>query len=73
MAAPLPEGRVTYADGTEATTEQMAADVVEFLTWAADPHVEARKRLGLAVISYLVVLTLLMWFAYKRVWRGVKH
>jgi cytochrome c1 len=73
MAAPLPEGRVTFADGTEATTEQMAADVVEFLTWAADPHMEERNRTGFAVISYLVVLSLLLWFAYKRVWRGVKH
>ncbi len=73
MAAPLPEGRVQYADGTEATTEQMAADVVEYLTWAAEPHAEARKRTGLAVLAYLSILTLLLWFAYKAVWKGVKH
>jgi cytochrome c1 len=73
MAAPLPEGRVEFADGTPATTEQMAADVVEFLTWASDPHAEARKRLGLVVIAYLSILSVLLWFAYKAVWKGVKH
>jgi cytochrome c1 len=73
MAAPLPEGRVIYADETEATPEQMAEDVVEFLTWAADPHMETRKRLGLVTIAYLGMLTILLWFAYKGVWRGVKH
>jgi cytochrome c1 len=73
MAPPLPEGRVTFADETAATTEQMAEDVVEFLTWAADPHMESRKRLGLVVIGYLSVLTLLLWLTYKRIWRNVKH
>ncbi|MGD2132669.1 MAG: cytochrome c1 [Maricaulaceae bacterium] len=73
MAPPLPPDRVFYEDGTEATTEQMAEDVVEFLTWAAEPHAEARKRLGFIVIGYLSILTILLWFSYKALWRGVKH
>ncbi len=73
MAPPLPEGRVIYADGTQATTEQMAEDVVELLTWAADPHTEQRKRTGIVVLAYLAVLTILMWLSYKRLWRDVKH
>ena len=73
MAPPLPEGRVIYADGTEATTEQMSEDVAEFLTWAADPHTEGRKRLGAIVIAYLAILSVLLWFSYKRLWRNVKH
>jgi ubiquinol-cytochrome c reductase cytochrome c1 subunit len=72
MAPPLPDNRVEYADGTEATNEQMAEDVVEFLTWVADPHTEGRKRLGLAVLAYLTILTVLLWLSYKRLWRDVK-
>src|SRR5690606_23796356 len=41
MAPPLVDGRLDYADGTEATVEQMANDVTEFLAWAANPHMEA--------------------------------
>ena len=37
MPQPLQDGQVTYADGTPATVEQMAHDVVTFLAWAANP------------------------------------
>ncbi len=33
-----------------------AKDVTAFLAWAADPHMEARKRLGLQVMIFLLVL-----------------
>lgn len=62
-----------YADGTTATVEQMAEDVVVFLEWAADPKMEQRKQLGLGVMVFLFVLTMLLYVAYKQVWRGVKH
>ena len=73
MATPLSDGRVEYADGTPATVEQMAKDVTEFLAWSADPKMEARKSLGFAVMLYLAILTILLWFAYRTVWRNVKH
>lgn len=73
MMAPLPEDRVIYEDGTAATPEQMAEDVAEFLTWAADPHTEVRKRMGFKVIIYLGILTILLWFSYRQIWRDVKH
>ena len=57
MAKPLAEGSVSYADGTEATESQMAKDVTTFLTWASEPHLEARHQIGLKVIMYLIVLT----------------
>jgi ubiquinol-cytochrome c reductase cytochrome c1 subunit len=66
-------GAVTYADGTPATKEQMAKDVTAFLTWAADPHMEARKSMGLQVLIYLLILSVLLYIAFKQVWRGVKH
>jgi ubiquinol-cytochrome c reductase cytochrome c1 subunit len=73
MAAPLSDDLVEYADGTPATTEQMAKDVTEFLAWAADPKMEVRKKTGLATMIYLFILSILMWLSYRHVWRNVKH
>ncbi len=73
MAPQLFQDRVIYDDGTEATPEQLAEDVVTFLAWAAEPHQEARKRLGFNVLIYLTILAVLLWFSYKQIWRNVKH
>jgi cytochrome c1 len=73
MPPPLAEGAVPYADGTETTVEQYATDVATFLQWAADPHMEQRKRLGVVVMFFLLAMSILLYLAYKQVWRGVKH
>ena len=73
MAAPLSDDLVEYADGTPATVEQMAKDVTEFLAWTSDPKMENRKSTGLATMLYLLILTILMYLSYKRVWRNVEH
>jgi cytochrome c1 len=62
---------VTYADGTEATVAQMAGDVTTFLTWAAEPTLEARKQSGLKVMLFLIVLTALLFATKRRVWAPV--
>jgi len=72
MIAPLNEGQVTYSDGTTATVDQMAQDVVTFLAWASEPELETRRQIGLKVILYLIVFSLLMYFVYRSVWRNVK-
>lgn len=73
MPPPLVPDRVAYEDGTPATVEQMSLDVSAFLEWAGDPRAEQRKQMGLAVMVYLALLTLLLFGAYKSVWRRVKH
>ncbi len=73
MAAPLSDGMVEYADGTEATVDQMAKDVTEFLAWSADPKMEVRKQTGTATMIYLLILAILAYISYKRVWRNVEH
>ncbi len=67
----LSPGLVEFADGTEATTEQMAWDVVTFLTWAAEPHMETRKEMGVQVILFLIVFTGLMYAVKRRLWADV--
>ncbi|MGE3302737.1 MAG: cytochrome c1 [Hyphomonadaceae bacterium] len=73
MPPQLTPDRVTYSDGTKATPEQMASDVATFLAWAADPKAEARKTMGLQVLIYLLILTALVYAAYRAVWKDVKH
>jgi len=72
MPPPLTDGSVMYADGTMATLDQEARDVVTFLTWASDPKMEERKRMGFNVMIFLLVFTTLLYFSYHRVWLG-KH
>jgi len=67
MPKPLNEDGVTYADGTRATIEQQAHDVVTFLAWTAEPKMEERKRLGIAVILFLIAFAGVLGLAYKRV------
>jgi ubiquinol-cytochrome c reductase cytochrome c1 subunit len=74
MPPPLTsDGQVTYSDGTRASVDQMAKDVVSFLTWAAEPNLERRHGAGLASVLFLLVFCFLAWGAYKNVWADVKH
>jgi cytochrome c1 len=68
MAPPLAEGGVEYADGTKASVEQMSEDVTVFLAWAAEPELEERKRMGIKVILFLLVLTGLLYVVKRRIW-----
>ncbi len=71
MGAPLNEGSVEYADGTKATVDQMAKDVAAFLAWTAEPEMEARKRLGLKVLLFLLVLTGMLFALKRMIWSDV--
>ena len=71
MSKPLMNGVVDYEDGTEPTEEQMAKDVVMFLTWAAEPHLEARHKMGFKVIIFLILLSVLIYFSMKRLWSRI--
>ena len=75
MAPPLAsDGQVTWPEGNPpATKAQMAEDVVAFLMWAAEPKLEERKELGVKVLIFLLALSVLLYFAYKRLWRDVEH
>ena len=71
MSKPLLDGSVDYADGTNATEDQMAKDVTTFLAWAADPHLEARHKMGVKVLIFLIILTGLVYLSMKRLWSRV--
>jgi len=68
MPQPLQDGQVTYDDGTKGTIDQYAKDVTAFMAWAAEPHLEARKRIGFQVFIFLIVFAGLLYFTKKKVW-----
>ena len=68
MAEPISEGVVEYADGTETTKAQIAKDVTTFLVWAADPHLEARHKMGFKVFFYLIILLTMVYLSKQKVW-----
>ena len=63
---------VTYDDGTPTSPDQYAKDVSAFLMWAAEPHLEARKRIGFQVMVFLIIFAGLLYFTKKKVWSAVK-
>ena len=71
MSNPLSDGVVTYSDGTKATEAQMAKDVTTFLTWAAEPHLEARHKTGVRVIIFLIIFTVLVYLSMRRLWSRI--
>jgi cytochrome c1 len=77
MPNPLSNGQVEYPKGENGqgivpeTVDQYARDVTAFLTWTAEPHLEARKELGLKVIAFLIVLSVLLYFTKKKIWARV--
>jgi ubiquinol-cytochrome c reductase cytochrome c1 subunit len=73
MPLQLTANRVTYDDGKAATPAQEAADVVAFLTWAAEPHADDRKNLGIAVLIYLLIFTGVLYASYRAIWKKVGH
>ncbi len=73
MPPPLSDGVVAYQDGTPSTVEHYSRDVVAFLSWAADPSFDTRKRIGWQVILYLIVTTGLLYLGKKRILAGIKH
>ena len=71
MPPPLNDNQVTYADGTKATVPQMSLDVVTFLHWAAEPNLDARHRMGIKVILFLLVAAGLFYAAKRKIWARV--
>jgi ubiquinol-cytochrome c reductase cytochrome b/c1 subunit len=72
MPPPLTDGAVEYTDGSPQTVKQYATDVAAFLMWAAEPHLEQRKRIGMQVMIYLIALSILLYLTKKKVWHEVE-
>lgn len=73
MPPPLNPDQVKFADGTAGTVPQMAHDVVSFLSWASEPNLEERHRIGFKVILFLLVATGVFYAAKRKIWARIHH
>src|SRR3984885_6259289 len=70
MPQPITEGAVDYKDGTKPTLDNYSKDVAAFLSWAAEPNLPERKRIGLRVLIFLLVFAVLLYLVKKRIWES---
>ncbi len=47
-------------------------DLVAFMTYMAEPAVLKREKMGIWVLLFLAVFTLLSYFLYQEFWKDVK-
>ncbi|WP_036242322.1 cytochrome c1 [Mesorhizobium sp. STM 4661] len=73
MPKPLSDDQVTYDDGSPQTVDQYSRDVSAFLMWAAEPHLEDRKKMGFRVLVFLLLFGALVYLTKRKVWAGVAH
>ena len=51
---------------------RLAHDVAAFLTWAAEPHLEARQQTGVKVILFLLIFTGMVYAMKRKVWADAR-
>ena len=71
MPKPIEDGAVAYDDGSPETVEQYSKDVAAFLMWAAEPHMEDRKKTGFRVMVFLVLFAGLLYLTKRKIWSAV--
>lgn len=71
MPQPISDGSVTFADGTQATTDEEARDVANFLAWTSEPELMERHRIGVKSVLFLIVLSAMLYAIKRKVWAGV--
>jgi len=72
MAQQLYPGVMEYDDGTPASVAQMAKDVSTFLVWAAEPHFDERKRMGMKVLTILTFMAGALLYYKRHKWSVLK-
>lgn len=72
MPPPIDDGTVEFQDGHDNSKHHIAEDVASFLMWAAEPKMMARKQAGFVAVTFLIVLSALLYLTNKKLWSGIK-
>ncbi len=73
IAMPDPLSWYDHDPDDEADLKEQARTVASFLVFIGDPHQLERKAIGVWVMGFLVLLTLVLYLLKKEVWKDVKH
>lgn len=65
-------GKVQGGQLAQAQYDDAVADLVAFITFVSDPSAPSRTRLGVWVLLFLSVFTVLAWWMNKEYWKDVK-
>ena len=57
---------------TQAQYDEQIADLVAFMTYMADPSAKTRVRLGVWVLMFLSLFTVLAWWLNREYWKDIK-
>ncbi len=71
IAMPDPLGWLDHDQEDTAELEQQAHDVSAFLAFIADPHQNERRAIGVYVMGFLLLLTLVLFLLKREVWKDV--
>jgi ubiquinol-cytochrome c reductase cytochrome c1 subunit len=52
--------------------DDAVADLVAFMTWMGEPAAKARVQIGVWVLLFLFVFTLIAWFLNRAYWKDIK-
>lgn len=72
MPQPIYDDMVEYKDGTIASQDQIIRDVSSFLAWTAEPELEERKSMGIKVIFFLILITLMLYAVKRKIWKDIE-
>jgi len=72
MAAPLYNEIIEYDDGTPATKSQLAKDVCTFLTWAASPEHDMRKKMAIKTLMMFGLFAGVSYYVKRHKWTLIK-
>lgn len=73
MAPPITDDLIEFQDGTAVTHDQLAKDITMFLAYVAEPSLGERHDIGRGVLLFLIILSFMLYFANKRLWKPVKE
>lgn len=72
MPQPIYDDMVEYEDGTVASQDQIIRDVSSFLAWTAEPELEVRKSMGIKVMFFLILITLMLYAVKRKIWKDIE-
>ena len=72
MPQPIYDDMVEYEDNTPTSQDQIIRDVTSFLAWTAEPELDERKSIGVRVLLFLFLLTLMLYAVKRKIWRDVE-